>query len=95
MSERRELLAVSNRGLSRVAEHEGNDFTFVVGSREYHCSRFQARFISERVCHLLKSDWSIDRFENVDLKDCESDFEQNSSVYNGSSLKISETNCSA
>jgi hypothetical protein len=95
MRARCERIAISNRGLSRAAEHGTTDFTFVVGSREYHCSRFEAKFISERVCCLLSSDCSIDRIENLDLNDCEGCFEAISSIYNGDSIDISDTNCSS
>jgi hypothetical protein len=44
---------------------------------------------------LLSADCSIDRIENLHLKDCEDYFEAISSISNGDSIDISDTNCSA
>jgi len=48
--------------IPRARGRPPKDFTFVVGKREYACSRFQACFVSSRVCGALASDASLDRF---------------------------------
>jgi hypothetical protein len=92
MSQESRKIFISNQGLSRVGGNEENDFTFVVGSNEYHCSRFQARFISERVCRLQSIDCTINRLENEDIEDSDKYFEEICSIYKGGSFEITRSN---
>jgi len=60
---------LSLRCLARAADLAAKDFTFVVGEREYACSRFQACFISAKVCGVLACDATADRFCVCGCKD--------------------------
>jgi len=73
---------LSSRCLARAADLAPKDFTFVVGKREYACSRFQACFISSRVCGVLATDATVDRFC---VSSCEDDgaFEHVMALANG------------
>ena len=68
-----------------------NDFTFVVDDREYPCSRFQAVFISQRVCRLLQSDALVDRIL-IDLPKEGGSVDEIMSLMNGESITITEEN---
>jgi len=73
---------LSSRYLARAADLVVNDFVFVVGEREYACSRFQACFISAKVCGVLASDVTVDRFCVCGCKDDDA-FEHVGSLLNG------------
>jgi hypothetical protein len=47
-------IGLSAKGIKNI-QNKYNDFTFVVGSRRYHCPSFIAQFLSPRVCsvHLI------------------------------------------
>jgi hypothetical protein len=81
-------ITLSNRGLKRAIANEEQDFTFVVGSREYQCSRFEARFISERVCALQCNDSAVDRLEIKDIDDQEDCFALLLGVCGGESIEV-------
>jgi hypothetical protein len=55
-------LSLSARGLERASWIEQNDFTVVVGSTTFHCSRFQAAFISPRIAQLLQTNLTVEHF---------------------------------
>jgi hypothetical protein len=76
-------LIITHLGLQRVAENEEQDFPFVAGSHEYDCTRFQAKFISERVCKLLSADCTLNRFTTEEVSDDESGFSLICSIYEG------------
>jgi hypothetical protein len=62
-------IELSASGLKRASMIHDPMFTIAAGSTEFHCSRFQAAFISPRISELLRSDPTIDRFvlEGVQL----------------------------
>jgi len=74
---------LSSRYLGRAADLAAKDFTFVVGKREYGCSRFQACFISSKVCGVLASDASVDRFSVSGCDDDDGSFEHVMALLNG------------
>jgi hypothetical protein len=55
-------VTLSAEGLERGASISDEDFTFILNDTEYHCSKFQAAFISPRIQALLSLDKTIDTF---------------------------------
>ena len=68
-----------------------SDFTFVVAGHEYPCSRFQAVFMSQRVCRLLRADALADRIV-IDLPVEGGSVDEIMSLMNGESIMITEEN---
>jgi hypothetical protein len=94
-SGRRKDIHLSARGISRAASLENNNlFAFVVGGREYYCKRFQASFVSARICEMLASDPTIDHFvvEGLRQEDVCDAFEDVISLLNGQTITLRETN---
>jgi hypothetical protein len=83
---------ISNQGLNRITAHEEKNFTFIVGSCKYYCTRSQALFVSGRVAQAVLSDPTITCLENSTIKDPDAYFRLICDVYEGSSLSISEAN---
>jgi hypothetical protein len=95
MTRKPKKLTVSHTGLSRVGVNEEQDFTFAVGSHEYHCTRFQAKFISNRVFRLLSTDCTANRLETSDISDSDHELLQICSIYSGESIDICDSNVSS
>jgi hypothetical protein len=55
-------IALSARGLERAAPVGQTDFTIVTGAAQFHCTKFQAAFISPVIADLLTTDPTIERF---------------------------------
>ena len=55
-AENQERIVLSALGMQRVCEHDRESFNFVIGKREFECSRSQACFISPRVSEMLHGD---------------------------------------
>jgi hypothetical protein len=81
--------------LSRAASLENSNlFAFVVGGREYYCKRFQASFMSTRVCEMLASDPTLNRFvaEGLRKEDVCDTFDDVISLLNGQTITLRDTN---
>lgn len=61
-------ICLSGRGLARAASLEQNNFTIVVGSDSFQCSRFQTAFISPKIAQLLQIDSTIEQFIIDDIE---------------------------
>jgi hypothetical protein len=86
---------LSCKGLARTAGIQSEDFTFVVGSREFKCNVFQAAFISKAVARQLVSDSTTNKFE-VSLSEEEEYVEGFKNVVRlmeGCSISINSDNC--
>jgi hypothetical protein len=55
-------IELSAKGLERAVSIDENNFAIVSASSELHCTKFQAAFVSPRICELLRSDPTVDRF---------------------------------
>jgi hypothetical protein len=61
-------ICLSARGLERAASLEQSNFAIVVGSETFHCSKFQAAFISPKIAQLLQIDPTIEQFIIDDIE---------------------------
>jgi hypothetical protein len=69
---------------------ESEPFWFVVGGREFACSKFQALFVSDAVERVMRSDNTVNRFE-VDVN--EESFGDICALMGGKSIVLSTKNC--
>ena len=88
-------ICLSAKGLKQAAlldEHER--FTFVVGrgKEEFRCARFQACFVSKKVCSLLSMDPSLEALSILPGHDC-SCFGLIERLWNGDSVCVDDSNC--
>jgi hypothetical protein len=60
-------IRLSTRGLERAASVDEQNFTIVVGSNQFSCSKFQTAFISPAIAQLLQIDSTIERFVIDDI----------------------------
>ena len=66
-------------------------FVFALGDQEYECSRFQACFLSNKVCDLLSVDKTANRLL-FNIEDHEDQFNVFLSLMNGESIEITSSN---
>jgi hypothetical protein len=55
-------IELPTKGLERAASVEENNFVIICPSSQLHCTKFQADFVSQRICEFLRSDRIIDHF---------------------------------
>jgi hypothetical protein len=55
-------ITLSARGLERAVSVGQPNFTIVTGAAKFHCTKFQAAFISPVITDLLATDPTIERF---------------------------------
>ena len=82
---------VRPESIENAAAVQATDFVFVVGGREYGCTRFQACLISAKVCDMMASDACFSRFVlKVDDKD--EQFGNIMSLMKGHAISITPSN---
>jgi hypothetical protein len=86
---RSEEFILSSKGLSNTNVMESEPFWFVVGGREFKCSKFQALFVSKAVERVMRSDNTVNRFE-VEVN--ESSFGDICCLMEGKSIVLSADN---
>lgn len=87
---------LSVTGMKRAGSvYDPNKFTFIVGKeeKEYTCSRFQACFISNKICSLLSADPTLDRFVVARDQLCPC-FDLIENLWNGDSIHFDQSNIS-
>jgi hypothetical protein len=55
-------LRLSLKNLQTAARIARNDFTFMIGSDQFHCDRFQAAFMSPLIANALSADPTVSEF---------------------------------
>ena len=87
-------ICLSAKGLKQAALlDEQSKFTFVVGKeeREFQCARFQACFVSKKVCNILSSDPTVEKLRVLADREC-SCFGLIESLWNGESVCVDKSN---
>lgn len=84
---------LSTAGIMQAAPLQTHDFTFIVGGTEYPCCRFQACFLSKRVCQILLGTASVDELI-LDIEDDQHQFNDVISLMNGAEITITDANAS-
>ena len=82
---------MSAGALAQAIQAEAKNFTFIVGSAEYKCCRFQACMISERIYRMVTSDQSVDSFE-IEASDSQNTFNEIMKLMNGEEIEVNSTN---
>ena len=86
-----DMFCLSAAGMMNAVPFEERDFTFIVDGAKYKCCRFQACFLSRRVCQLVFADKTIDTL-SLDIDDANREFRHFVSLMNGGSIKITAAN---
>ena len=87
-------ICLSTKGLKQAAfVDDQSKFTFVVGKeeREFHCARFQACFVSKKVCNILSNDPTVERLRVLPDREC-SCFDLIERLWNGDSVSVDGSN---
>ena len=87
-------IALSTKGMKQAGLLDDRDkFTFIIGKdkKEFRCSRFQACFISKRVCTCLSSDPTLERLQILPDYTC-SHFNLIEDLWNGHSISVDSQN---
>ena len=90
-----EEVCLSAKGLKQAALLDDHSkFTFVVGRgrEEFLCARFQACFVSKKVCGILALDPTLEKLSVLPDRDC-SCFHLIASLWNGDSICVDSGNC--
>ena len=85
---------LSTKGLKQAAfVDDQSKFTFVVGKeeREFQCARFQACFVSKKVCNILSNDPTVERLRVLPDREC-SCFDLIERLWNGDSVSVDKSN---
>ena len=86
-------LYLSSKGLNHtISSIDENDFTFIVGNKEYRCSHFQACFISPKIHSVLLSDPMFDTFE-IEINDDDEKFNDVMNLMKGQSIELDKATC--
>lgn len=84
--------SLSALGLTNVSQIPiVDDFTFVVGGKEYPSNKFLASYISPAITRILISDIDANRFV-IDIDDTDCFFESIISLLNGNVIQITDNN---
>ena len=87
-------ICLSAKGLKQAAfVDDQSKFTFVVGKeeREFQCARFQACFVSKKVCNILSNDPTVERLRVLPDREC-SCFDLIERLWNGESVSVDKSN---
>ena len=87
-------ICLSAKGLKQAAfVDDQSTFTFVVGKeeREFQCARFQACFVSQKVCNILSNDPTVERLRVLPDREC-SCFDLIERLWNGDSVSVDKSN---
>ena len=87
-------ICLSAKGLKQAAfVDDQSKFTFVVGKeeRKFRCARFQACFVSKKVCNMLSNDPTVERLRVLPDRKC-SCFDLIERLWNGDSVSVDGSN---
>ena len=85
------MLSLSSKRLGACVPFEDPDFSFLVGNVEYKCCRFQACFVSERVCRLITCDRTVNQFR-ISTEDQDQMFRCIVDLMNGTPIEVNASN---
>ena len=85
------MLSLTSKRLGVCVPFEDPDFTFIVGDMEYKCCRFQACFVSDKVCRVMACDRTMDQFR-ISTEDHDQMFRCIVDLMNGTPIVVNASN---